>query len=55
MTKTLLAFLLFSTFLIALPREAKAGCWYETAYYEKWGCKVIDKLNNGKYVLICCD
>ena len=41
---------------MGLARPAVAGtCWYETAYYEKWGCKIQQKLNNGKYVLLCCN
>ena len=40
----------------ATTHEAKAGyCWYDTAYYEKYGCTIVNKLNNGKYVLICCN
>ena len=37
------------------PSEVKAeSCWYETAWYEKWGCTIERQLNNGKYLLICC-
>ena len=36
--------------------EVKAGyCWYETAWYEKYGCTIERQLNNGKYLLLCCN
>ena len=40
----------------SIPSEVKAGsCWYETSYYEKYGCTIERQLNNGKYLLLCCN
>jgi len=37
-------------------RQAKAGtCWYETAFYEKWGCQIVGQTPAGKYILLCCN
>jgi hypothetical protein len=51
-----LAALSFFASIFVTSQEAKAGtCWYETEYYEKYGCKIAGKTPAGKYILICCD
>ena len=52
---SIIAASLVATSSAIIPTEVKAdSCWYETAYYEKWGCTIERQLNNGKYLLICC-
>jgi hypothetical protein len=41
---------------VSVGKPANAGtCWYETAWYEKYGCQIQGKTPAGKYILICCN
>jgi hypothetical protein len=45
-----------SAVVFAEVKPANAGtCWYETAWYEKYGCQIQGRTPTGKYILLCCN